>query len=100
MAELIDAEMLILRLKAIRDYYGTSTAKDRAGRGGVVACICAVHDAQRIDAEPIVRCGECVNMRPDGRCTVFADERIRPSVSDFCSYGERREEGGAENETC
>ena len=53
MAELIDAEMLILRLKAIRDYYGTDTAKDRAGRGGVVACICAVHDAQRIDAEPV-----------------------------------------------
>lgn len=90
---LIDAEMLLLRLKAIRDYYGTDTAKDRAGRGGVVACICAVHDAQRIEAEPIVRCGQCKNMMPDGSCSCFADYRIRPSVSDFCSYGERRDDG-------
>lgn len=40
----------------------------------------------------IVLCGECSYMMPDGRCCVFADDAIRPSVSDFCSYGERSEE--------
>lgn len=39
----------------------------------------------------IVLCGECKHMMPDGRCEEFADDAIRPSVSDFCSYGERRE---------
>lgn len=45
----------------------------------------------RID-EGIVRCGECKHMMADGRCELFADDAIRPSVSDFCSYGERRAE--------
>lgn len=53
MSDLIDSKMLILRLKAIRDYYGTKTAEERAGRGGVVACICAVHDFPTVDAEPV-----------------------------------------------
>ena len=39
----------------------------------------------------IVRCGECKYMLPCGRCTMFADDKIRPSVSDFCSHGERGE---------
>lgn len=39
----------------------------------------------------IVRCGQCKYMGDDGRCSEFADDNIRPSVSDFCSYGERRE---------
>ena len=40
----------------------------------------------------IVRCGECKHLMPDGRCWEFADDAIRPSASDFCSYGERRED--------
>jgi hypothetical protein len=42
----------------------------------------------------VVRCGECKYMMPDGRCYEFADPCVRPSASDFCSYGERREDGG------
>ena len=42
--------------------------------------------------EEIVRCGECKHLMPDGRCREFADDAIRPSTSDFCSYGERSEE--------
>ena len=38
----------------------------------------------------IVRCGECKHLMPDGRCWKFADDAIRPSASDFCSYGERK----------
>ena len=53
MNKVIDAEQLLLRLYAIRDYYGTKTAQQRAGRGGVVACICAVKEIPKIDAEPI-----------------------------------------------
>lgn len=39
----------------------------------------------------IVRCGQCKYRGDDGRCSEFADDNIRPSVSDFCSCGERRE---------
>ena len=47
-------------------------------------------------AESIVRCGECKHLMPNGYCTVFADRDVCPSVSDFCSYGERRNEGDPE----
>ena len=43
-----------------------------------------------IDAVEVVRCGECKHMIADGRCMEFADDGIRPSVTDFCSYGERK----------
>ena len=43
-----------------------------------------------IDSVEVVRCGECQYMRADGKCVAFADDVIRPSVSDFCSYGKRR----------
>lgn len=49
-----------------------------------------IDNAPTIDAVPVVRCGECKYMRFDGKCTMFADDNIRPSVSDFCSYGERK----------
>lgn len=39
----------------------------------------------------VVCCGECKYMMPDGRCSEFADESIRPSASDYCSRGERRD---------
>ena len=52
-----------------------------------------IKDAPAIDAVPVVRCGECKHMIEDGRCMEFADDGIRPSASDFCSYGKRREEG-------
>lgn len=54
MPELIDAGLLIERIRAIRDLYGMTTEKDRAARGGVVACICAVHDAPKVDAQPVL----------------------------------------------
>ena len=38
----------------------------------------------------IVRCGECEYMMSDGRCYEFADDYIKPSASDFCSYGRRK----------
>lgn len=44
-------------------------------------------------AVQIVQCGECKHLMPSGICEAFADDRIRPSASDYCSYGERREDG-------
>lgn len=44
-----------------------------------------------VDAVPVVRCGECKYLMPDNHCTMFADDRIRPSGSDFCSAGERKD---------
>ena len=44
-----------------------------------------------IEEVDLVRCGECKHLKADGTCDIFADDNIRPSASDFCSYGERRE---------
>jgi hypothetical protein len=43
-----------------------------------------------IEEIDLVRCGECKHLKADGTCNMFADDNIRPSASDFCSYGERR----------
>ena len=48
-----------------------------------------IDEAPIIDVVPVVRCGECKHMMADGQCKEFADGR--PSATDFCSYGERRE---------
>ena len=39
----------------------------------------------------IIYCGECKHMMPNGKCRQFADSTIRPSASDFCSAGERKD---------
>ena len=54
-------------------------------------CLIYLDEMPEVDAVPVVRCGECKYMLPCGRCTMFADDKIRPSVSDFCSHGERGE---------
>lgn len=55
------------------------------------------HDALReaLDRVPeaVVRCGECEYLAPGGICETFADDMIEPSASDYCSYGERKEDG-------
>ena len=48
-------------------------------------------EKKRDDLVEVVRCGSCKNLLPDGRCEEFADDCIRPSATDFCSHGERRE---------
>lgn len=42
----------------------------------------------------VVYCSECKHLLPNGKCTMFADDKICPSASDFCSAGERRDEYG------
>ena len=43
--------------------------------------------------QEIIYCGECKHMMPNGKCRQFADSTIRPSASDFCSAGERKDNG-------
>lgn len=47
-------------------------------------------DAPAADVVKVVRCGECRYLMQDGRCYEFADDNIKLSVSDYCSYGEKR----------
>ena len=47
----------------------------------------ALKEAPTADVVEAVRCGECKYMQTDGKCDAFADFSIRPSVSDYCSYG-------------
>ena len=42
------------------------------------------------DVVPVVRCGECKYLMASGICNMFADDNIKPSASDFCSCGERK----------
>ena len=53
----------------------------------------ALETVPSVDAVEVVRCGECKHMSPVGVCTYFADSSVRPSASDFCSYGERKTDG-------
>lgn len=50
-----------------------------------------IDEAPTANVEEVVYCSECVYMYTDGRCDGFADFSVRPSASDFCSYGKRRE---------
>ena len=53
-----------------------------------------VHFRVLPSAQPeIIYCGECKHMMPNGKCRQFADSTIRPSASDFCSAGERKDNG-------
>lgn len=51
-----------------------------------------IHSLPSTESE-IIYCGECIHMKPNGKCKVFADPKIRPSASDFCSAGERKDNG-------
>lgn len=63
----------------------------------VCASLMWVHDAPTIDAVPVVRCAECKHnneSRAIGDSNMWCDYwGIDPDTDDFCSYGERREDG-------
>ena len=52
-----------------------------------------MHDVEQLPPaqSEIIYCGECAHMEPNGKCKAFADPKIRPSASDFCSAGEMRD---------
>ena len=72
------------------EFVGSMSVFD--GKIFVEDALARIADIPSANVVEVVRCGECKHMKPNGECTVLADSTIRPSVSDFCSYGERKEE--------
>lgn len=66
-----------------------------AGWNGLINII---NDAPTVDAVPVVRCKDCKHYRnyPDGLCYLCA---VCVEPDDFCSYGERRDDGKRGNDT-
>ena len=83
MAKYINADEL---KKVFRD-----TEDAEYARWTLAGVIGEIDDIEAADVVSVVRCGECKNLMQDGRCFVFADDNIKPSASDFCSYGERKD---------
>lgn len=89
MDELINKQMAINTLMPI---VKSASFRNRNVYSTAKRCLFEIEAIPTVDAVPVVRCGECKHMMADGRCFEFADDNIRPSVSDYCSRGERREE--------
>lgn len=51
-----------------------------------------------VDAVPVVRCGECRRATSGGGGYVWCGSRTMP-LDGFCSYGERKMDGGLKNDT-
>lgn len=85
---LIDADAVLRDLDTLWDY----ATVDGITASTVLAQVKTdVRNVPAVDAVPVVRCGECKHMTPNGRCREFADESIRPSASDYCSKGKRKD---------
>lgn len=51
-----------------------------------------IYEIPSADVVSVVRCGDCKYLMENGICNIFADDHIKPSASDFCSCGERKED--------
>lgn len=52
-----------------------------------------VDDMPTVDAVEVVRCKDCIHRMEDGMCE-YKDYRVAvQDDNDFCSWGERREDG-------
>lgn len=62
----------------------------------VTDAVIAVHNAlakaPTIEAEPVVRCKDCIHRLQGGYCKTVTNARATKPVNDnfFCGYGERR----------
>lgn len=56
-----------------------------------------INDLPTVDAEPVVRCKDCIHYYADpwgyGNCVFEGGVSRRTKESDFCSWGERKEDG-------
>ena len=88
---LIDADALEKKLNNERERF---VALDMKGAEHILvhSALRLLREAPTIDAVPVVRCGECKYLMASGVCNMFADDNIKPSASDFCSYGERKDD--------
>ena len=86
--DLISRQAAIRWVKTECNPYGKPTLDFESGKKVIE------HLKQMPSAQPeIIYCGECKHMMPNGKCRQFADSTIRPSASDFCSAGERKDNG-------
>lgn len=93
MSDLISKKALIKVIENIEARYGNDNSS-LIEQGEVLDLI---EEAITVDAEPVVRCGECKHRGTDD-CPMHikgvpADEGFLKIVdNDFCSYGERKDE--------
>lgn len=98
MTRLVDADEkgLLMELFTYRRYTGIDEAP-------IETAIDVIHKAPTIDAVEVVRCGRCEwwkcnpNTEEYGVCkkVSYDDFEVVMNSDDFCSYGERREDGEA-----
>lgn len=93
MARLIDADEVGARIAEERDEYPPENNYDVGYHNGMTMAQSIVLAAPTIDAEPVVRCGECLFKRPrkeygELHCCIL-DAPM--NNNDFCSCGERRD---------
>lgn len=80
---LIDADALMFY---VRQHWEELYPKDGA-------MIDAILVTKTVDAVPVVRCKDC-KWRGEPGCAVYiVDESDKPKDDDFCSWGERKENG-------
>lgn len=86
MSRYIDADKLIERLKFKRD---TDTI-DRNKYSGLECAIAQCKKAPTADVVEVVRCKDCKHYKGEqSNCWLM---RAKMQPTDYCSYGERREE--------
>lgn len=89
---LVDAEAkgLLMELSTYSRYTGIDEAP-------IETAVDAIHQAPTIDAVPVVRCADCKCWTEwangTGSCSRFALDWIGTDADDFCSMGERKDNG-------
>ena len=77
---LIDADAFLERMSRTDRFFGV---------------VYDINDAPTVDAVPVVRCKDCVHWREavtnDKGFLICPDSGMEITESDFCSYGERKE---------
>ena len=96
---LIDADALMHEIEKIKwhlQMLDDTQSSDKVW-SGVRMAEKKVEDAPTIDAEPVVRCADCKCWTEwsngTGSCSRFALDWIGTDADDFCSMGERKDNG-------
>ena len=97
MAEYIEREPLLEILEGLYDHH--LTMGNYSADSATQDCIEAVINAPTADVVPVVRCKDCKHFRlyngfKRGECRLFCELISSMQINDYCSYGERRCEGG------
>ena len=98
MAEYIDREAVLATAFETLPLVGTSPAEAMGISRMSAAFYRAVRNIPAADVVPVVRCRECVNWRSYENRPADCDlNMVRMEPDGFCSWGQRREDGGADD---